>query len=115
MLALFLRPVLHPLAIECHPIDSHLLHVLFAQVASVLRVEGGHLTNLFASMRPSDAGKSRARISRIFERTFGVQHHLPKSFDAGVTLSVEREWRGGEMGQNSKPLALRKNPPGRLR
>src|SRR5260370_29772384 len=59
MLALFHRPVLHALALEGHPVDIHLLHVLVACSSGVLSVPGSHLRHLFPSVRQRNTDEAR--------------------------------------------------------
>ena len=96
------EPVFHPPAFKRHPGDAHDFHVLFREVAGVFGVKGGALGDLFARVSPVESGKCRARVVGAF----GIFHHLPETFEAGVALAVKRERRRRKIGKQSKLVAL---------
>src|ERR1035437_375391 len=96
------RLILESLSLEGHPGNAHLPHVLLARRPCSLGLESGQLRHLLAGQGPVQSGKGEARVVG----SFGILHHLPKAFQAGVALAVEGEWGCGKIGQQAKLVAL---------
>src|ERR1043165_1556644 len=105
MTSRFLWPVCEVVPFKADPADFHLAHVLFCEIAGVLRFERSHLRHLLARILPFETGKLRTRIVR----TFGIEHRLPESFEARVTFSMKYKRSRGEIRQQAEFIALRKN------
>src|ERR1700678_3686504 len=102
MNALLLRPVGKSLTFEGHPVDPYLAHVLLGGRSSVLGVKGSHSGYLIASVQPRYPIGPSARVGRPFR----IEHHLPKTLHAGVTLAVQGERSRRKVRENSEFVPL---------
>ena len=92
----------HLFALVGDVVDADFFHVVPCGVAGGFGGEGDHGGDFVAGVLPLDAGGGGAGISGAF----GVEHHLPESFDAGVGVGIEGEAGGGEIGEEAEFVAL---------
>src|SRR5437588_479854 len=105
MLSRRLGPVFHSPPLERHPRYSRPIVSFIGEATSPFRLKSGHRGNLFARKIPAYTRKPRARILR----PFGIFHHLPKTFHAGVTFAMKRERRRRKIREQPKLIALRQD------
>ena len=97
--------VYHVVPFEADPGDPHGLHVLIRKPAGMVGVEAGHRGDLVAGEFPAQTGKRGAGIVRAF----GIFHHLPKAFHAGVAFAEKVEGRGGKVREQAELVAFGKD------
>lgn len=105
MFARFGGAILHLPALERNPRDAELHQVLLGEITGAFGVERRHLRDLFPRVAPRHAGRVGARVVRAF----GIFHHLPEAFEAGVALAAKRERRRCEVGEQAEFVAFGEN------